>query len=113
MIPPLKLTKEPEERATFRDCYPFPCAAASAMTPTSPKMKSTTPLRFPLSHPENGPGAAPPVGMPGGEITRNADLVRDIEATLDRMTSRLADVRNHLDSTFPFRDDDDDRPRAA
>ena len=58
---------------------------------------------------ENAPGRATDPAI------TSRQLIRDIEATLDRMQDRLNDVREQVDEAFRpnFSSDDSDRPSAA
>ncbi|MGE3107036.1 MAG: hypothetical protein AB7G11_08045 [Phycisphaerales bacterium] len=118
---PLRLAGTREVGATFRDSYPFPVAAAASLKPSAPRLAATTPLPFPLSHPENltprvptlhsRKGARPAPEMLG--VIPTDDLIRQIDATLDRIKASTDDLRDQIE-TYPFPGTDgDDSPRAA
>lgn len=128
----LRLSRSSDTAATFRDSYPFPSAAASALTPSAPPMSSSKTLPFPFSHPENMPvtprvtirpeaiGREPSEPLRGRAkaapnmmgIIPTDELIRQIDQTLDRIKLKTEDLRDQIDN-YHFPSEDEDRPRAA
>lgn len=104
MTQKLKLTREPVRKPA-----------------TSPEPSS---LRFPdravrslptVANPRWRQGAQEtPMPSPDSGTLRHPELVRQIEATLDRMQSGLDSLKTQVDSyKFPVADDDEEHPWAA
>lgn len=134
---PLRLAGIKDESAKFRDSYPFPSAAASALKPSAPMLPPGMKLPCPFSHPENLAPRGPKIGTahsskvsdgatqsPGSSSSHDPahpanllgimpthDLLREIDRSLDRITTITNDLREQVD-TLPF-PGDDDHPRAA
>ncbi len=129
----LRLAGIHDDGARFRDSYPFPSAAASALTPSTRSGSASRSLPFPFSHPENAasrgtfapaPAAtsplvprssrpidpAHPANLMG--VLPTSDLIRQIDQTLDRIKAKANDLRDQIDTNFSF-PDGDNHPRAA